>query len=159
MALAYAAQDPTIRRVVSCAGNDHAEFIRETQRNAELAREFQVWHRQSMAPQGPVRFHFETDMQELAEHQDVYGLRENAERLSDRSILICGGWEDPFVTVDQYLLPFYRALKKAGAQDVRFLVYHTDHRFDGVRELVADEIANWVLKAHHAAAAQSPLAE
>lgn len=75
----------------------------------------------------------EADLRELAEHQDVYGLRENARNLADRSILMIGGWEDEQATVDQYLLPLYRALKRASAADVTFLVYHDNHGFSKVR--------------------------
>jgi len=34
MAMAYAARDPSVRRVISVAGNDHGEFARELQHNA-----------------------------------------------------------------------------------------------------------------------------
>jgi hypothetical protein len=76
----------------------------------------------------------------------VYGLRENAAKLADRSILLIGGWEDVEVTIDQYLLPLYRALRGAGAAKVTFLVYHTDHDFSNVRQRLASDIAGWLLR-------------
>lgn len=83
---------------------------------------------------------------ELVGHQDVYGLRENAANLADRSILLIGGWEDEQVTIDQFLLPLYRALKGSGAAKVTFLVYHTDHDFSNVRQRLASDIAGWLLR-------------
>jgi hypothetical protein len=145
MAMAYAARDPRVRNVLSIAGADHAEFIREYQRNASFAEMMDEVLRSTQAPEGPARFDVEASLRELAAHQDVFGLGENAARLADRSILLVGGWEDTSVTIEQQVLPFYRALKEAGAEDVTFLVYHDDHGFDQVRERMADDIRNWIL--------------
>lgn len=146
MAMAYAAKDARVRRVISIAGNDHGEFIRELQRNPALARAIRSMLERTRAPEGPARVDIDATLADLAAHQDVYGLRENAARLADRAILVIGGWEDVQVTVDQILLPLYRALKGAGAADVTFLVYHDDHRFAGVRERLAADIRDWLLR-------------
>ncbi len=144
MALAYAAQDPGVRRVVSVAGNDHAAFVRELSRNSELATRFQGFLLSALAPQGPVRFDPDVVLQEFRERQDVYGLQENAEKLADRSILLIGGWEDTDIRVEQVLVPFYRALKRAGAADVTFLVYHAGHDFSTARGQLAAGIRDWL---------------
>jgi dienelactone hydrolase len=144
MSLAYAATDPSAQRLISIAGNDHGEFIREYQRNQPFAKAMNEMLRSTQAPEGPVRFDLEATLTELAEDQEVYGLRENAPRLSDRSILLIGGWSDTGVTVDRVLLPFYRALEEHGAHDVTFLVYHDDHSFARVRDKLAADIAEWI---------------
>jgi hypothetical protein len=95
-------------------------------------------------PDGWARFDLEAGLQELIDHPDIYGLKENATNLADRSILIFGGWEDQGPTIDQYLLPLYRALKGAGAQKVTFIVYHTDHSFSNVRQRLMTDIAEWL---------------
>jgi uncharacterized protein len=146
MATAYAAQDPSVRRVISIAGNDHGEFIRELQRNPAMAEQFRRYLLSTRVPQGLARFDYDAGDKELIDHQDVYGLRENAARLADRSILLLGGWEDQQVTIDQFLLPLYRALRQAGAAEVTFLVYHTDHDFTNVRQRLASDIADWLLR-------------
>jgi hypothetical protein len=146
MAMAYAAQDPSVRRVISIAGNDHGEFARELQRNPTLAGQFRRWMLTTRSPAGLARFDYDAGAKELVDHQDVYGLRENAARLADRSILLLSGWEDQQVTIDQFLLPLYRALKGAGAGDVTFLVYHTEHEFSTVRTRLASDIAGWLLR-------------
>ncbi len=144
MSLAYAATDPQAQRLISIAGNDHGEFIREYQRNEPFAKAIDAMLRSTQAPEGPVRFDLEAALTELAEGQEVYGLRENAKRLSDRSMLLIGGWSDTGVTVDKVLLPFYRALEGHGAEDVTFLVYHDDHGFARVRDKLATDIAEWI---------------
>jgi pimeloyl-ACP methyl ester carboxylesterase len=146
MAMAYAARDSSIRRVISIAGNDHGEFAREFQRNAAFAERIRRMLWSTRRPEGPARFDVEAGLKEFIDYQDVYGLRENAANLADRSILLIGGWEDEEVTIDQFLLPLYRALKGAGAVKVTFLVYHTDHDFSNERRRLASDIAGWLLR-------------
>jgi pimeloyl-ACP methyl ester carboxylesterase len=146
MAMAYAARDSSVRRVISIAGNDHGEFAREFQRNAAFAEGIRRMLLSTRAPEGPARFDVEAGLKEFVDRQDVYGLRENAANLADRSILLIGGWEDVEVTIDQFLLPLYRALRGAGAAKVTFLVYHTDHEFSNVRKRLASDIAGWLLR-------------
>ena len=146
MAMAYAARDPSVRRVISIAGNDHGEFARETQRDPAFAEAIRRAMLSTRRPEGPAHFDYDAGLKVLVDHQDVYGLRENAANLADRSILLLGGWEDEQVTVDQFLLPLYRALRGAGAAKVTFLVYHTDHEFSDVRQRLASDIADWLLR-------------
>jgi dipeptidyl aminopeptidase/acylaminoacyl peptidase len=146
MAMAYAARDSSVRRVISIAGNDHGEFARETQRNAAFAEGIRRSMLSTRRPEGPAQFDYDAGLKVLVDHQDVYGLRENAANLADRSILLLGGWEDEQVTIDQFLLPLYRALRGAGAAKVTFLVYHTDHDFSDVRQRLASDIAGWLLR-------------
>jgi dienelactone hydrolase len=120
MSLAYAATDPQAQRLISIAGNDHGEFIREFQRNESFAAVILDMLQSTQAPDGPVRFDLEASLTELVEGQAVYGLRENAQRFSDRS------------------------LEEHGAEDVTFLVYHDDHGFTRVRDKLASDIAEWI---------------
>jgi pimeloyl-ACP methyl ester carboxylesterase len=144
IAMVYAARDPSVRQVISIAGADFGEIARETQRNEAFAEEFRRANMSTRRPEGPAQFDFDAGLKEWVDHQDVYGLRENAANLADRSILLLGGWEDEQVTIDQYLLPLYRALKGAGAAKVTFLVYHTDHDFSNARPRLAVDIADWL---------------
>jgi pimeloyl-ACP methyl ester carboxylesterase len=146
LAMAYAARDPSIRGVISCAGNDFGEFARELQRKAIRIEGLRRWVLSTRAPEGPARFDPEACDQELIDHPDIFGLRENADKLADRSILLFGGWEDQGPTIDQYQLPLYRALKSAGAEKVTFIVYHTDHSFGNVRQRLAADIVEWILR-------------
>lgn len=145
MALAYAASDPSVRRVISIAGTDHGEFIRKFERDeawASAVRGMLLSHR---APEGPIRFDdLDSVLWEISEGQGIFGLRENAPRLADRSILLLGGWDDESTTIEGHLLPLYRALKASGAGDVTFLVYQDNHDFLLVRDQIADDIADWI---------------
>lgn len=146
MAMAYAARDAGVRHVISIAGNDHGEFVREVQRNPKLAEEVRAMLARTRAPAGPARLGADDGLQELARGQDVYGLRENAGRLADRRVLLIGGWEDMQVTIDQYLLPLYRALKRAGGADVTFVAVHDNHNFVASRSYLASQMHDWLLR-------------
>ncbi|MFC1572938.1 alpha/beta hydrolase family protein [Candidatus Eisenbacteria bacterium] len=144
MTMAYAATDPSVRRIVSIAGTDHGEFTREYERNESYASAMRDMLLSTQAPDGPVRFDFEFGIKELMDGKQIFGLRENAQKLADRSILLIGGWEDESTTIDQFMLPFYRSLKSAGAEDVTFLVYHDDHGFGQVRDRIEADIVDWI---------------
>ena len=101
---------------------------------------------QSAAPTGPIRFSVQYTLRELVEGQQTYGLLENAAKLSDRSILLVGGWQDQSVTIEDSLLPLCRALRRSGGDDVRFVTYHADHSFASVRDELHEEIRRWILR-------------
>jgi len=144
MALTYAANHPEITKVFSIAGNDHGEFAREYRRNAAMAEMIDAWFEELEAPSGPVRFDGKAAVKDLLDNADLYDLRKSAPLLANRSILLVGGWDDEQVTIENYLLPLYRALKKEGASDLRFVVYNTDHSFENVSEELAEEVVRWI---------------
>lgn len=146
MSLAYAAKDSSVKHIFSISGTDHGQFIRQYQQDDQFAKMIDKSLADTKTPEGPIRFEPSDCLREMAENQDVYGLIENASRLSNRSILLIGGWEDVSVTVDNTLLPFYRALKAAGTEDVTFKVYHATHGFGTVREELIKELGKWILK-------------
>lgn len=144
MALTFAASHSGIRRIISIAGTDHGEFIREYQRNETMAEMINDMFDRLKAPEGPVQFDGHAALQELIDNADLYDLRLSALKLADREILLIGGWDDVNITIENHLLPLYRALKKENAQDVEFIAYHTDHSFANVREKLAEDIIEWM---------------
>jgi dipeptidyl aminopeptidase/acylaminoacyl peptidase len=146
MSLTFAANHPEIRRIVSIAGTDHGEFIREYLRNESMAKMINDMFDRLKAPEGPVRFEGHKALQELIDNANLYDLRLSAYKLADREILLIGGWDDVNVNIENHLLPLYRALKKDNAQNVEFIVYHTDHSFANVRDKLAEDIIKWIIK-------------
>lgn len=144
MALAYAARDPSVHRIFSVAGTDHARLIRGYRADPRAREIVDAALAGTAAPEGPIRFDVEATLAELERGEGVYGLVENAPRLADRSLLLFGGWEDGKVTVDDTLLPLYRALRAAGADDVTFVTYHADHGFGNVREALHRDLLEWI---------------
>jgi pimeloyl-ACP methyl ester carboxylesterase len=144
MALTYASQKPEIRWVISIAGTDHGEFARQYSRNPQMAHAMDSAWDKLRAPGGPIKFDGSLGFKRLVANPDPYDLRLSAKALASHDILLIGGWEDDLVTIDHFLLPLYRALRAAGANKTRFVVYHTDHYFRNVREELAVELIRWI---------------
>jgi hypothetical protein len=104
------------------------------------------WFREIKAPSGPVRYGDEVPPGPILEDPDRYDLRLHAPALADRDLLLVGGWNDPHATIEQYVLPLYRALCEAGAQHVRIEALQDDHSFASSRRDLADLLAGWVTR-------------
>jgi len=145
LALVYAAKDNRVRRLISISGADVGEVADAMLNNPATAASYR---KLLSAPSTfPVRVaDFDASLSDLRDNGNVYLLRETAPQVANCSILLIGGWEDSDVTIEQTVLPYYRALKKAGAQDVTFLVYHADHNFHSVSQRLASDIRDWLNK-------------
>lgn len=146
LSMTYAAWNSSVRSVISIAGGDQAELIRQYQRDSFFAAMLDTVLARTIAPRGPARFDYKASIRELIENEAKHDQRKNAVRLADRSILLFGGWEDRQTTIEQTMLPIYRALRKAGANDVTFIVYHTDHGFTQVTDTLAYDIRVWLVR-------------
>jgi uncharacterized protein len=151
MAAVYATKDRGVRRLISISGADVGETVAGllAAPDAASARKLAPSYIQIGAGpstgNSPVRIlDIETTLAEMRKTGNVYRLPDTAPGLADRSILLAGGWEDAIVTVDRTVLPFYRALKAAGAKDVTFLTYHSDHQFGAVGRRLASDIQQWL---------------
>ena len=139
--MAYAAGDPAVERVFSIAGTDHAQFIRRYFRDSQYAAMIDP---AVASAHRVIRFEQASGMTELFEMQDRLALIDNAFKLADRTILLIGGWEDVNVTVDDTMLPLYRALRQCGAKDVTFHTYHDNHGFGSVRAALHRDLLGWI---------------
>jgi pimeloyl-ACP methyl ester carboxylesterase len=144
MALAYAANHPEIKRIFSMAGTDHGEFAREYERNPAMAEMIDAMFKELESPAGPVRFTGKAVIEELVQNPAPYDLRSNAAALADRDILLIGGWDDPNVTIEHNVLPFYRALVEANAREVQIAAFQDNHAFERSREELAAIVIRWV---------------
>jgi len=149
MALAYAAGHPEISAVFSVAGNDHAEFFREYARNPEFQKMVDDMFASVGAPAGPVRFAKGALPKEIVKAgldklNPIYDLRKSAPDLAPKDILLIGGWDDRQVTIEQFVLPFYRALEKEKAKNVKIVGFQDDHYFKNSRAEVALTIIEWL---------------
>ena len=149
MALTYAANHPEITAVFSIAGNDHGEFLREYISNAEMRKMIDDMFTEITAPEGPVRFEAGATPKEMAEAgienlDPTLDLKKIAPQLAKKNILLIAAWNDAQVTIDQYILPFYRALQKEKARNVKITAFQDDHYFRNSRNELAQIIAGWI---------------
>lgn len=149
MALTYAANHPEINSVFSIAGTDHGEFFREYIRNPDMQKMIDEMFAGLTAPEGPVRFAKGATPREIAEtgidkmNPTLY-LRKSTSLLAQKDILLIGGWDDTKITIDQFILPLYRALKNEKAKNVRIVAFQDDHAFSNSRAELAQTIIEWI---------------
>jgi len=147
MALSYAASHSEVTAVFSVAGTDHGEAMREYIRNADFRSMADAMFDELAGPDSPWRHAPGATPREIAEQHldvDAYDLQLAAPRLADRHLLLIGGWDDVYVTVENHLLPLYRALQSEGARHVSIVAFQDGHGFDNVRDELADVILRWM---------------
>lgn len=151
MALAYSVNHPEITSVFSIAGNDFGEFMREYVLNPEMKTMIDDTH-DDLIQKGHVRMEKGALPKEIAEAgldkmDSLYDIKQNAKTLAQKDVLLICGWDDEFVTVDRFMLPLYRALKKENAHSIQICGFQDGHSFTKTRKDVAEHIADWIMKA------------
>ena len=151
MALTYAANHQEIKAVFSIAGNDHGVFMEEYNRNSEMQKIIDKMFNDLKAPTGQVRFARGGTPKEIAEMKIIelnptYHLLKSAPLLVKKDILLIGGWDDHNVSIENIILPLYRALREE-AKTVRIVAFQDDHSFKDSREGLARTIIEWIKKA------------
>jgi dipeptidyl aminopeptidase/acylaminoacyl peptidase len=143
MSMVYAASNPEIKSVFSVGAPDHSQLASEYINNPQLAEMLDASFARREAPEGPVRGGV-ASLQDMVANPDMHDLRKMAPNFQGKKLLLIGGWEDSGPVVEHHLVPFYRALKKAGVEDVKIVTYHTGHSFRNVRKQLADDILKWI---------------
>ena len=151
MALAYSVNHPEIISVFSIVGNDFGEFMREYIRNPEMNKMVDNMFDDFIAKEY-ARFEKGALPREMAEAgienmNPIYDIRQNTKILAQKDILLICGWNDNLVTVEQYMLPLYRALKKEDARNLQIFALQDGHNFTNTRKDLAGYIANWIMAA------------
>jgi uncharacterized protein len=144
MAMVYAATHPSApNRILGIAPADVGDTVNGLLNDPAT----QISMRKSFTIPGamPVRIaDIDGTFSQIKADGNRYWLHDAAPLLAGRSILLVGGWEDVVVTIDQTVLPFYRALKKGGTTDITFLTYHDGHQFVSVKERLSSDVSAWL---------------
>jgi pimeloyl-ACP methyl ester carboxylesterase len=144
VALAYAAQHSDIERILTIAPDDYGALVREYRSDATYAKRIDTMLSDLEFPQGPIRYDGVALMNELLQNPEPYDLRQIATALSDRDILLIGGWDDVNVPIEHRILPFYRSLMAEGADSVKFVAFQDDHSFGKSIEAMGELIVDWI---------------
>lgn len=143
MALLASLTDPAVKKVAYIAGGDLGEVGRRLQQNTEYKRAIE-----KLVDQGISAFCFRAQTEQLVAEMIAgigkYDLVKQAHVLSDKDVLLIGGWRDQENIVEHHLLPLFRALQKHEAKQVQIEIFDTDHSFTNVREELAEKIASWL---------------
>jgi len=149
IALTAAATDSSIKYVISIAAADQSEIARQAEKSDEFRAMF-VETMNNRYLNGPVKGPGgEEALQELMANSDKYDLVKHAGNLSEKALLIIGGWNDQASTLEGHVFPLIRALQLQGVERVeKKVILDSDHSFEGKRNELADVIVRW-LKDHH----------
>jgi len=144
MALLGSLNDPTARRVVYIAGGNLSEVGRMMQQSDEFRRATLKAVDQGISDSGFSSLLAEELFAEVFADMDKYDLVKHVEALSNKDILIIGGWRDQENAIEHHVLPLYRALQRHGAKQVQMEIFDADHSFTNVRSQLADRIVSWL---------------
>jgi pimeloyl-ACP methyl ester carboxylesterase len=152
MAMSYSIKNPVILSVISIAGVDWGEYHEEYVRNPEFKKTVDSNMEKLATLPGQIRLEAGSMPDEITKNgiirlDSAYFLRKSARQLAQKDMLIICGWDDNQATVDQFILPFYRALKKEKAQYVQITAFQDGHFFSKSRPELAAAIIKWVKSA------------
>ena len=150
MALTYAANHPEIKEIFSIAGNDHGAAVREYESNPERRKLLDEIFDELKSQTEVVRFGPNGTPREMAEKKIIesnptYDLQYCAPSLAPKKILLIAGWDDPNVSVENRVLPLYRALKNENAQNVKITAVQDDHSFKNSRTELVQIVTDWLI--------------
>lgn len=149
MALTYAASNPEVKSVFAVSGNDHGAFMREYDRNPGLKQMIDkifndLRGRPEIVRFGPGGTPKEVAEMKFMENNPKYDLIYCAPQLATKNIFLIGGWNDWNVSIENVVLPLYRALLKEGAKDVKITAFQDNHSFKNSRGEIAQVIIEWI---------------
>lgn len=146
MSLLFAIHHPEIKRVISISGGDLGIFGNLIRSNPDLRKAYSDIFKSIMKPYGPVDFEYDDPIQELIDNQDYFYILKQTDKLHDVDILCTGGIDDTVVSMEDYVLPLYRKLKKNKSVTIESKIYQTGHSYQGVSRQLLMDIENWIKK-------------
>lgn len=125
--------------------------MEEYKRNPEMQKMIDKMFNDLKAQPEKVRFARGGTPKEIAEMKIIelnptYHLLKSAPLLAQKDILLIGGWADHNVSIENIILPLYRALKNEEAKTVRIVAFQDDHSFKNSGEGLAQTIIEWIKK-------------
>jgi len=146
MALLGSLNEPTIKRVVYIAGGNLSEVARMMKQSYEFKQAILKMVDQGIFDSGFSSLSAEELFADVFADMDKYDLVKHAEAISNKDVLIIGGWRDQENTIEHHILPLVRALQRHEAKQVQIEILDADHSFTDVRSQLADRILFWLRK-------------
>jgi len=144
MALLGSLNDPIVRRVVYVAGGNLSEVARMMKQSDEFKQAILGMVDKGISDSGFSSLSAEELFADVFLNMDKYDLVKHAEAVSDKNVLIIGGWRDQENTIEHHILPLVRALQRHKAKQVQIEIFDSDHSFANVRSQLADRIVSWL---------------
>jgi len=145
IALTAAASDPSIKYVISIAAADISEIARLAKKSDKFRAMFVETMNNKISKglvKGPGG---KESLEKLLTNSDKYDLVKHAKNLSEKSLLIIGGWNDRASTLEGHVLPLIRALQERKAERVEKVIFDSNHSFKGKRAELANTVVSWLI--------------
>lgn len=153
--LAFAAQEPRVRRLFFIAPTDHYEMGLRAREDDAYRTEVHTAMAPLFAESGPIRVEWigedPTDLTEFwrewVDDRERFWLPALAPGLRDLSLFLISGLDDANALITQLEgmhLPLYRALRELGATDVRFRLFEDGHAFSSSRAELVEALLDWL---------------
>ncbi|MFC2133694.1 alpha/beta hydrolase family protein [Bacteroidota bacterium] len=147
MALLGSLTYPSVEKIISISTTDFHMMASMIENNEDFRKIHQATLDKIMSDSTVVRsLGGKATHEYLIVHKDEYNLVKHAKELAHKQILLLGGWKDNLTAIEDHTIPFYRALQKNNAQNVKIQIYDTDHYFTGFRELLFQDVLEWIRK-------------
>jgi dipeptidyl aminopeptidase/acylaminoacyl peptidase len=140
---AGAAQNPGVRRIFTISGRNFGKEARKIEADPEYAKQVSRNLEGLRTPKGPINYQADL-IPDLIAYQDSLDYEKLAPVLKDRDILLIGGWNDDLSPIEDYQIPFYRALVENGANKVRIEAVHDGHEFSESKDQLVKIITDWL---------------
>ncbi|MBL7135791.1 MAG: prolyl oligopeptidase family serine peptidase [Candidatus Marinimicrobia bacterium] len=146
MAFIGSIDNPSLKNVITVEAGDFGHIAREFQTDEKTLKVYKHILSKTMSDSGQVKGLGPDDtIDEIIQMEKQLDLVLNAEHLANKNILIIAGWKDEG-TLENQILPLFRALQKHKAKNVEIEMFNDGHRFKNVREELADVIIEWIKK-------------
>jgi pimeloyl-ACP methyl ester carboxylesterase len=128
MAMTYSIKHPEITTVFTIAGVDWGWYYEEYIRNPEFKKTTDAGMLKMSAMTDQIRFDDGAMPDEITKDgiirlDSAYFLIRSAAKLADKDILIICGWDDTYASMENIILPVYRALKKADSKNISIIAF------------------------------------
>jgi acetyl esterase/lipase len=144
IALMSALAEHQVQKVGSIAGAYLCGIARQTDQDERFKEFFLSFLRDEIATSGTRSPGAEACISQLLERFDEYDPVKNVKALVTKDILILGGWRDPYSTLEDHILPVFRALQSSGAGKLHIEILDSDHSFKTVRDDLSQHIITWI---------------
>jgi dienelactone hydrolase len=144
MALLGSLNEPTVRRVGYIAGGNLSEVARMMKQSDEFKQAILKMVDKGISDSSFSSLTAEELFADVFADMDKYDLVKHAEAISNKDVLIIGGWRDQENTIEHHILPLIRALQRHEAKQLQIEIFDSDHSFTNVRSQLADRILSWL---------------
>jgi pimeloyl-ACP methyl ester carboxylesterase len=147
MALLGSLTYPLVEKIISIGTTDFSVLASMIENNEDFRKIHQATLDKIMSDSSVVRsIGGKATHEYLIAYKDDLSLVKHSKEFVNKQILLLGGWRDNLTAIEDHTIPFYRALQKNTAQNIKIQIYDTDHYFTDFQEQLFQDVLDWIRK-------------